>query len=449
MIARPDYAAWMKTHFRFVSDLLLASVDAGEDLVLNLEAEQSLFLRFNANKVRQNTWIEQAGLALKLQKDRRTATVKITLSGDRVVDEARAREALIELRAEIPQLPVDENQVAVVDNGRSDQTHRGTLLGDDTIIDAICGAAEGTDMAGFYCAGPIISANRNSKGQDHWFAAENFFMDYSLYDGAKAVKGCYAGTEWNGSAWQAALAQSKNQLSLLSRPVRDVPPGEYRAYLAPAAIAELLQTMSWGGFSYSQYRRGQSPLKKMVDENQRLSVKFTARENFDLGLSPVFNGLGEVSASRLTLIEDGKLVNWMVSSRAAVEYSTASNHAAESEGPRSLEVLAGSLTQTDVLKKLGTGLYLSNLHYVNWSDPQSARMTGMTRYACFWVENGEIVAPIKDLRFDVSLYDIWGGKLVEVTEFSEVSPSTWTYEKRSLGGMKTPGMIVEGMKFTL
>lgn len=449
MSRRADYVDWMKDHYRFVTELLLASVSEGEDLVLSLEAEQSLFLRFNANKVRQNTWIEQAAFGLKLQKDRRTSTVKITLAGDRGLDEARARAALAELRAEIPQLPVDEHQVAVVNNGRSDQQHRGHLLGDEAIIDAICEAAEGTDMAGFYCAGPIISANRNSKGQDHWFAAENFFMDYSLYDGPKAVKGCYAGSEWKTTAWQASLSQAKNQLSLLSRPVRDVPPGAYRAYLAPGAIAELLQTVSWGGFSYGGYRRGQSPLKKMVDENQSLSPKFTARENFDLGLSPVFNLNGEVSPTRLTLIEDGKLVNWLTSSRSAVEYGAPTNFAAESEGPRSLEVLSGTLLHGDVLKKLGTGLYLSNLHYVNWSDPQSARMTGMTRYACFWVENGEIVAPIKDLRFDVSLYDIWGQHLVEVTDFSETHPSTWTYEKRSLGGMRTPGMVVEGMKFTL
>ena len=31
----------------------------------------------------------------------------------------------------------------------------------------------------------------------------------------------------------------------------------------------------------------------------------------------------------------------------------------------------------------------------------------MTRYACFWVEGGEVVGPIKDMRWDESLYDAW------------------------------------------
>ena len=52
------------------------------------------------------------------------------------------------------------------------------------------------------------------------------------------------------------------------------------------------------------------------------------------------------------------------------------------------------------MKKIDTGLYLGNLHYLNWSDNIGGRITGMTRYACFWVEDGEIVAPIENMRFE-------------------------------------------------
>jgi predicted Zn-dependent protease len=43
------------------------------------------------------------------------------------------------------------------------------------------------------------------------------------------------------------------------------------------------------------------------------------------------------------------------------------------------------------LKTLGTGVYISDLHYLNYSDRQACRMTGMTRFACLWVEDGELV----------------------------------------------------------
>jgi len=114
-----------------------------------------------------------------------------------------------------------------------------------------------------------------------------------------------------------------------------------------------------------------------------------------------------------------------------------------------MDVSAGTLDEKDVLAALGTGLYLSNLHYLNWSDPVSARVTGMTRYACFWVENGVIAGPIKDLRWDESLYGALGSKLMALTSHTEIDPAVDTYYRRSLGGSRTPGALIEGFTFTL
>ena len=95
---------------------------------------------------------------------------------------------------------------------------------------------------------------------------------------------------------------------------------------------------------------------------------------------------------------------------------------------------SGTLPADQILTQLDRGLYLSNLHYLNWSDRVGGRITGMTRYACFWVEAGEIVAPIQDLRFDDSLYAFWGENLEALTESQELIPEIGTYEARSLGG---------------
>ncbi|NJK60636.1 MAG: hypothetical protein HC918_10890 [Oscillatoriales cyanobacterium SM2_1_8] len=101
------------------------------------------------------------------------------------------------------------------------------------------------------------------------------------------------------------------------------------------------------------------------------------------------------------------------------------------------------------MAQLGTGLYLSNLHYLNWSDGPTGRMTGMTRFACFWVEDGELVAPIERLRFDDSFYRFWGEDLVAVGRELTFVPNTDTYERRSPGGMGVPGMLCRRLAFTL
>ena len=73
----------------------------------------------------------------------------------------------------------------------------------------------------------------------------------------------------------------------------------------------------------------------------------------------------------------------------------------------------------------------------------------MTRFATFWVENGEIVCPINDLRFDETLYNIFGENLLELTKETEVFPNLYTYEKRGMGGVKVPGALVKDFTFTL
>ena len=145
--------------------------------------------------------------------------------------------------------------------------------------------------------------------------------------------------------------------------------------------------------------------------------------------------------------------NFLINSATAKEYKLVSNNADSgmwhTEAMRSIEVRAGTLVDSQILKEIGTGLYLTNLHYINWSDPQAARLTGMTRFACFWVENGEIVGPIQDLRFDDSLYNIFGTELSGLTQDRSCFTNTATYQKRRLGGMLIPGVLLNKMNFTL
>ena len=442
-----------KTRARTLFDALcadgFAALAAGEEATLNLVAEETLFVRFNNNRVRQNTDVQQMALSLRLQSQGRTVEKSRTLTGRRDADSAALRDLLQASRREVAVLAPDPNQVPMENNGSSDEDFRGALLGADALLDAVVAPAAGCDLAGLYAGGAIIRANCNSKGQQHWFATETFVLDYSLYNGAKAAKGSYAGARWEAAAWAANLAHTRTMLTLLQRPQRDVPPGQYRTYLAPRAFSELVGMMGWNALSASAWKQGRSPFKKLAEKALRLSPLLRVDENFALGLTPRFNSLGEVSATCLPLIDQGELQSLLVSSRSAKEYGLAANGASEGESPRSLDVGTGTLDNADVLRHLGTGLYLSNLHYLNWSDPVSARVTGMTRYACFWVEGGEIAGPIRDLRWDESLFDALGAKLMALTSHADIDPSTGTYYQRSLGGSRTPGALIDQFTFTL
>ena len=448
-----DFVDAVRTHFDAVADAVLGALAGDEAANLNLCAEETLFVRFNSNQVRQNTNVEQISMALQLQASvggaGRTVEMSRTLSGSVAADRDAMLHLLAACRAELAVLPADPHQVPVHNHGSSDETFRGQLLAAEAVVDAVVGPAQGCDMAGLYAAGSIVRANRNSKGQRHWFATQTFFMDYSLYNGSRAVKGSYAGTHWEPAQWAANLGHSKHLLALMDKPLQTVQPGQYRTYLAPRAVADLVGMMGWNALSASAWKQGRSPFKKLADKEAKLSPQLHVTENFCLGLTPRFNGLGEVSEPAVPLIAAGELATLLVSSRTSKEFGLKANGASESEAPRALDVAPGSLEEKDILKELGTGLYLSNLHYLNWSDPVSARVTGMTRYACFWVENGEIVGPIKDMRWDESLYDALGDKLLALTTHTAIDPAVDTYFQRALGGSRTPGALIEHFTFTL
>jgi predicted Zn-dependent protease len=439
----------VRTHFDAVANHVLRHLTNEEAITLNLSAEDTLYVRFNANRVRQNTDVQQMVLSLQLQALGRTVQQSCTLSGNLDADCDQLSATLHACRAEVAVLDVDPNQVAIVNHGSSDEEFTGALVAPQDVVSAILDSAQGCDLAGLYAGGVVIRANRNSAGQSHWFATESFFLDYSLYDGPKAAKGSYAGARWDASAWAANLERTRDLLDKLKRPTVNVKPGQYRTYLAPRAFADVLGMMGWNALSAAAWKQGRSPFKKLVGREAHFSPLLSFGENFGLALTPRFNSQGEVSESVLPLMQAGELRTLLVSSRTAKEYGLTGNAADEGEAPRALDVACGTLVEQDILKAIGTGLYLSNVHYLNWSDPVSARVTGMTRYACFWVENGEIVGPINDLRWDESLYDALGSKLLALTDWADIDPACDTYYTRALGGSRVPGALVEGWTFTL
>jgi predicted Zn-dependent protease len=439
----------LKNNFNRICDLLFSRLTSDLRLNINLTGEDSLFIRFNNSKVRQCTDVSHYKLSCTLQNTNRRINFSFNLQSDLAADSIMALREFEVAHANLLLSPEDPFLVQWTNNGTSESIYKGQLLPADNLISQCQSAFENLDMAGLYCGGQIHRANRNSLGQSHWFSTENFFLDYSLYNGASASKGIYAGKDWNSDALKTQVLGRKRDLDLLNRPKVKLKPGRYKAYLAPAAVAEIFSTLTWGGFSAGAFKKGRSGLQKLATDQGDLSPKVTIRENFAMGLSPVFNEQGEVSSEQIPLIESGKLKQWLTHSRSAKEFNLTSNFAAESESPRSLELLPGTLKSEDILKKLDQGLYLNNLHYINWSDQITGRLTGMTRYACFWVENGEIVGPIEDMRFDETAFHILGSGLDELTESQEFDTATGTYYHRSLGGKLLPGLLVNDFSLTL
>ena len=75
-------------------------------------------------------------------------------------------------------------------------------------------------------------------------------------------------------------------------------------------------------------------------------------------------------------------------------------------------------------------------------------MTGITRFATFWVEDGKIVAPIDVLRFDDTIYRMLGSNLEALTKETELILESSTYSERALASIRLPGALLSEIEFT-
>jgi len=66
---------------------------------------------------------------------------------------------------------------------------------------------------------------------------------------------------------------------------------------------------------------------------------------------------------------------------------------------------AGDAVKDGMMASVDRGLWVTRFHYVNVVHPTRTVLTGMTRDGTFLIEKGEIVAPVKNLRFTQSVLD--------------------------------------------
>jgi predicted Zn-dependent protease len=438
----------MQTYFRELSDNLCTGLLEGEALLLNYRGEDSDFVRLNRNLVRQAGHVRQQTLCLDLIHNGREASASLPLAGELNDDLARAQDVIGHLREQLPFLPEDPHLNYATEVHNSVQHADNRLPSADEALEQLIDTAHGLDLVGIWAGGEMSHGFANSLGQFNWHSMHSFNLDWSVYREAdKAVKQNYAGFTWGAEHLVEKICRARETLEQLGQTPRTLQPGRYRVFLTPAAMKELMDMMSWGGFALKSHRTEQTPLLGMVREGLTLHKDVNISEHHAGGLTPRFTRAGFIKPDRVELIKDGAYRHCLANRRSAREFDAAVNCATEQ--PQSLQLAGGELQQNDIFKALDTGLYISNLWYCNFSDRNHCRITGMTRFACLWVERGKPVAPVNVMRFDDSIYHILGDRLEGLTHDQEAILDTGSYGWRSDASARLPGALVDDFTFTL
>ena len=438
----------MKKYFYDLAEKLTDCCEKNQVLLLEINAEDSQFIRFNNSLIRQAGAVKQAYLNIELIEGSRHVSESITLTGDLETDLDRCDIALSNIKASLPSSPEDPFLTYSTEVENSEQIGENKLPEIEAVTDAILNAGRDKDLVGIFAQGSISKGFANSLGQRNWFETYSFNFDWCFYvDKDKAIKCNYSDFAWDQKEFETKVQVATEQAEVLNQPAKTIDPGEYRVYLSPAALGEFVEMLNWGAFSLKEVKTKSTPLVRMTESGEMLSPKVTMLENTADGLSPNFTGSGYTKPDRVVLIENGKHKDSLVSPRSAAEFGVEVN--AGVEAAQSFELEPGDIPSDEILEKLGTGIYCNTLWYLNYSDRPAGRITGMTRFATFWVENGKIVAPLNVMRFDETVYRALGENLIGLTKHQDFMPSCGTYAERSTASTRLPGALIDNFRFTL
>ena len=259
--------------------------------------------------------------------------------------------------------------------------------------------------AGFHRAVASAQAAATANGNRRYFRSSeaNFSLTARSADGTGS--GYYAGDHFDLARLNVPkIAEQAVNKAVRSQNPKAIEPGAYPVILEAEAVANLLGFLG-NALDARSAEEGRSAFAAK-DGKTRLGEKMFS-ERFRLYSDPQHPELPAVPATgdgipagRLPLIEKGALQTLEYSRFWAQE--------------RKLEPTAGPVnyilegTQPPVpldqmIKRMKRGLLISRFWYVRMVDPRTILLTGLTRDGLWWVENGEIRNPVRNLRFNQSV----------------------------------------------
>ncbi len=228
-----------------------------------------------------------------------------------------------------------------------------------------------------------------------------------------------------------------------ARPV-DLPPGDYPVVLEEYAVTDLLDNLGFTGFSALAVEEGRSffePGKRIGSD--LVTLVDDARDPAGMPASFDYEG---VPTRRVVMVEAGvcrEIVHDAATAARAGVASTGHGLPAPNPwGPCPIHaaMAAGTTPRAALVAGLPDGLLVTRFHYTNVVHPKLAVVTGTTRDGTFLVRDGEVVAPVRNLRFTQSYLDA----LAAV----EAVSSERRLLRGELGAVLVPAVRIGAWRFT-
>lgn len=383
------------------------SYSKADECEVSISGSNSANIRYARNSVSTSGSLDSSSLAISSAFGKRLGIVTLNEYTDEAIKSAVQRsEELAKLAPENPEYMPFLGPQTYGEKAKTfvPATANLTPAQRTTMVEQSLNVAKENKLtaAGFLQNSAGFSAMMNSHGLFAYDTSTDINFSITLRTADSQGSG-YATKDYNDVAKMDTLAFTKvaAKKASSSSSARAIEPGKYTVILEPAAGIVLMEQLYSAldarsadeGRSFLSKPGGKTKLgEKLVDE--RINI-YSDPTNPDL---PTGNYSGDGQPlQKMSWIENGVIKN--------LSYS---RYWAQKKGvkpvpyPNGFIMAGGNESLEDLIKGTQKGILITRLWYIRPVDPQSLLFTGLTRDGTFYIENGQIKFPVKNLRFNES-----------------------------------------------
>ena len=101
----------------------------------------------------------------------------------------------------------------------------------------------------------------------------------------------------------------------------------------------------------------------------------------------------------------------------------------------------GATTREEMIRSTKRGVLITRFWYTNMVEPKSLLLTGLTRDGNFLIENGRIVSPARNMRFNQRIGELFARLIA-------IGPTERTWRAAGDGAPAAPPIMVENFNFS-
>lgn len=391
------------------------SLTGGKETEVIIFSSESALTRFADNAISQNVANRSREIIIRVMDEGRVARVELNHSGERELKSAvECALAMLKLQKPDPRLLPLAEPCGVKENaglycgdtaGFSPTDRAGRLI--ELVKE--CKSA-GQEASGTLDNGWTEVTVANSKGVFAFHRETESTLSVTVKDGdamgwAEEFHHDIKKLDFTGVG---RTAREKARMAKNPKPIK---PGRYTVVLEPDPVANMFLFMSIYGFGGQFFLEGQSFMsgkmgQKVLGDN--ITIGDNAVDGPGSGMPFDFEGMPR---KKVMLVEKGVAKGVVHDRKTSRDSKTpATGHALPTPNaygpiPSNIFLKPGDSSVEEMIKNTGRGVLVTQFHYVNVLKPLEMEITGMTRNGTYWIEDGKIAHPIKNMRFTESIVD--------------------------------------------